>query len=206
MTAGDDARLLDRLRSGDESAFEELVERYHMAMTRIARIYASDPRVAEEVVQETWIAVLRGLDRFEGRSSLKTWLFSILVNRARTYAVKEGRYVQQESLDELAAEPAIDSDRFSPPGVWTSGAEPQSWDGIPEARLESAETRAIIQQAIDALPDQQREAITLRDIEGLPSEEVCNILQVSETNQRVLLHRARTRVRRALEHYLSGTG
>ncbi len=205
----DDLHLIERLRRGDEVAFEELVERHHASMLRLARMYAADPRVAEEVVQETWIAVLRGLDRFEGRSSLKTWIYSILVNRAKTYAQGESRYVQQESLDELLTDPdetGVAADRFLPPdhpqwpGHWA--AFPAAWDDLPEARLDSDEIRAVIQAAIDELPDNQREVITLHDTNQLGSDEICNILGITETNQRVLLHRARTRVRRALEKYL----
>jgi RNA polymerase sigma-70 factor, ECF subfamily len=212
---GDEADLLAQLRHGDETAFEELVQRYHMAMLRVARMYASDPQVAEEIVQESWIGVLRGIARFEGRSSLKTWIFSILINRAKTYAQREGRYLRQESLDEAPSdpgEPAVSAERFNPadhptfPNHWAASGKPQSWVGLPEVRLELAETQAVIRQAIEHLPDQQREVITLRDIEGLSSEEVCNVLQISETNQRVLLHRARSRVRLALEQYLTPNG
>lgn len=205
----DEAQLLSALRSGDEAAFEQLVESYHAAMVRLAAIYVPNPRVAEEVAQETWIAVLKGLDRFEGRSSLKTWIFSILVNRARTIGVREGRYVPADMLEEAdPGEAALSPDRFLPadhpqwPHHWASA--PQPWDSIPEARLGSDETRQVIETAIAALPGSQREVITLRDVDGLSSGEVCNILQISETNQRVLLHRARSRVRAALERYLVG--
>jgi RNA polymerase sigma-70 factor (ECF subfamily) len=168
----------------------------------LAAIYVSDRAVAEEVVQETWIAVLQGIDRFEGRSSLKTWIFHILTNRAKTRAQREARYVPLSSeLDEESDEPAISADRFVPgEDHWASF--PQSWDDVPEAHMLSQETQSIVQSAISMLPPNQREVITLRDIQGWGSEEVCNILDISETNQRVLLHRARAKVRQALENYL----
>ena len=209
-TRADDTALIERLRAGDELAFEELVEQYHASLIRLAGMYASDSRVAEEVVQETWIAVLRGLDKFEGRSSLKTWIFSILVNRAKTYARREGRYSNQKSLEEETADAGdsgVSPDRFVGPGGdpdWVGHWDvfPASWDEAPEAKLDSKELRRVIQQAIDALPETQREVISLRDINHFSAEEVCNILNITETNQRVLLHRARARVRRALEQYL----
>lgn len=199
----DEQTLIRRLRAGDETAFTALVTEYHAMMVRIARLYVADERVAEEVVQETWVAVLKGLDRFEGRSSLKTWIFTILANRARTRARREGRYV---SLDDLmngdeAAEPTVAPDRFSPADRdWHQ--EPDDWSALPEDRMLSKETLTVIQMAIEALPPNQREVIRLRDLEGWSAEEVCNVLNISDTNQRVLLHRARAKVRRALEVYL----
>lgn len=201
----DDHQLIESLRRGDEAAFLALVERYQSSMKRVALLFVNDPAHADEVVQETWIAVLRGLGGFEGRSSLKTWIFSILANRAKTTAQREGRYLPLTvSTDD--EEPAVSPDRFDPPGTqwaghWTSF--PISWDSIPEERLLSGETRDIIRRVIDRLPSGQREVIVLRDIEGWSSEEVCNALELSETNQRVLLHRARSKVRRALEEYLA---
>lgn len=207
IASADDLRTVEALRSGDEAAFTMLITEYHGAMLRLATIFVSDRAVAEEVVQDTWIAVLQGIGRFEGRSSLKTWLFRILTNRAKTRAQREGRYVPLSTLDDPDAEPAVSPERFHPADypTWAHhwASDPQSWDEIPEDRLLSQETRAVIQKAIDALPPNQREVITLRDIEGWSSEEVCNVLGISETNQRVLLHRARSRVRQALEHYLS---
>lgn len=203
ITFPDDLTLIAALRNGDESAFMELVERYHMALVRLALIYVNSQAVAEEVAQETWLGVLKGIHTFEGRSSLKTWLFRILTNRAKTRAQREGRYVA--SLDADDDEPAVDPERFRQPDPASRGehwaVEPTNWDEIPEARLLAQETRTLIQQAIAALPPQQAEVITLRDVEGWSSEEVCNILDISETNQRVLLHRARSKVRRALEQY-----
>lgn len=203
-----DQDLIEALIRGDDDAFESLVRSYHASMMRLALIYVNDRRLAEEVIQETWIGVLRGLSNFERRSSLKTWIFSILMNKARTHARREGRYVLMELDDDTAAgagEAAVPPERFKPsdhpssPHHWL--IKPQSWDEIPETRLLSLETQERIRQAIDALPPNQREVITLRDIEHWGSEEVCNTLGISETNQRVLLHRARSRVRNALEQY-----
>jgi RNA polymerase sigma-70 factor (ECF subfamily) len=157
------------------------------------------------------VAVLRGLDRFEGRSSLKTWIFTILTNRAKTRAGRESRYVPLDLTGELNPEPAVEPERFrSPdgsggPGHWRPEDMPQSWDSVPEDRLLSQETRSLIMSAIDALPPNQREVIRLRDVQGFSAAEVCNLLELSETNQRVLLHRARARVRRALEPYMNET-
>jgi RNA polymerase sigma-70 factor, ECF subfamily len=198
-------RELDALRAGDEAAFMALVQRHQTAMVRVAQIYVSRRDVAEEVVQEAWVGVLRGLDRFEGRSSLKTWLFRIVTNLAKTRAVREGRTVPFSALrtPESVPEAAVEPERFRPPddprwpGHWA--AKPSEW---PEARLLAGETLARIEQAIEALPDGQRAVMTLRDVEGWTAEEVCNALELSETNQRVLLHRARSKVRNALERYL----
>jgi RNA polymerase sigma-70 factor, ECF subfamily len=204
----DEARLVEGLRRGDESAFAELLDLYSAALLRLALVYVRSRAVAEEVVQETWLGVIRGIASFEGRSSLKTWIFRILANQAKTKAQREGRTVPFSSLEsELdSAEPAVAPDRFADsgharwPNHWTS--PPASWDAIPEERLLSRETLSRIQEAIDALPDAQRAVITLRDVEGWPSDEVCGLLEISEANQRVLLHRARSKVRGALEDYL----
>lgn len=209
--SADEHVLLAALRGGDESAFTGFVRQYHPALVRLATLYVGDRALAEEVAQETWLGVLRGLDRFEGRSSLKTWLFSILVNRAKTRGQRESRSIPFSALwnpDAEPAEPAVEPDRFLPPdhpdwpGHWA--AFPKSWDQVPEEALLSQEALALIRAAIAGLPPSQREVITLRDIEGWTSDEVCNVLNISETNQRVLLHRARSKVRRALERYLGG--
>jgi len=210
----EDLRLVERLRSGDEAAFMSLVERYRPSMLRIARMYVPTPAVAEEVVQDAWLGVLRGLAGFEGRSSLRTWIFRILVNTAKSRGQREARSVPFSSLwaPGEAEDPSVDPGRFRPdddprwPGHWA--APPTRWDGVPEDRLLSAETLARIGEAIEALPPNQREVIRLRDVLGWSSAEVRNALDLSETNQRVLLHRARSKVRRALESYLAqeGTG
>jgi RNA polymerase sigma-70 factor (ECF subfamily) len=207
VVASDEARLLEALRAGDEDAFTALVDRYGASMLRLARTFVGSTSAAEEVVQDTWLAVVTGLDRFEGRSSLKTWLFTILVNKAKTRAVRDARTIPFSSLEFDADEPAVEPERFLPPGHerwpghWTS--PPVRWDTMPEARLLSAETLARIAEAIAALPEAQREVLTLRDVEGWTADEVCNVLELSESNQRVLLHRARSKVRRALEQYLT---
>jgi RNA polymerase sigma-70 factor, ECF subfamily len=200
--SADDWYLIAMLRSGNEAAFASLVDRYSGTMLRLAMIYIRARAVAEEVVQETWLAVLEGLSRFEGRSSLKTWMFRILTNVAKTRAQREGRSVSFSALsddDSDAVESAVDPDRFLPTGHWVSF--PSAWEEMPEERLLSQETYACIERAIENLLPSQREIITLRDIEGWTSEETCSALGISEGNQRVLLHRARSKVRRTLEHY-----
>jgi RNA polymerase sigma-70 factor (ECF subfamily) len=201
-----DAQLVAALRGGDEHAFRQLVRQHHEALVRVALMYVSTRAVAEEVVQETWLAVIRGLDRFEGRSSLKTWIFRILTNIAKTRAQREGRTLPFSALErpDAVPEPAVGPERFLPPdharwpGHWA--AKPEPW---PEERLLAGETRAVVEHAIEQLPPAQRAVISLRDVEGWSSEETCNALGLSETNQRVLLHRARSKVRQALEDYLS---
>jgi RNA polymerase sigma-70 factor, ECF subfamily len=201
-----DARLVDGLRARDESTFELLMREYNPSLLRVAQIYVSNRTLAEEVVQDTWIGVLNGIDRFEGRSSLKTWIFRILTNIAKTRAQREGRSIPFSALErpEAVPEPAVEPERFLPPdhdrwpGHWS--ARPQPW---PEERLLAAETRAVVADAIERLPPAQRAVITLRDVQGWGSEETCNALGLTETNQRVLLHRARSKVRQALEDYFS---
>jgi RNA polymerase sigma-70 factor (ECF subfamily) len=198
----EEALLVARLRSRDEAAFAELVDRYTPAMRRLALSFVRSPAVADEVVQEAWLGVLRGIDRFEGRSSLKTWIFRILTNTAKTRGERERRTVPFSSLEGDAAgdEPSVDPDRFLADGAWAT--PPVSWDGVPEAELLSAETRGVIDRAIAGLPPGQRAVITLGDVEGWPAAEIRNVLGLTETNQRVLLHRARSKVRAALEDYL----
>lgn len=205
-----DSDLVAALRQGDESAFQALVEQHHASLVRLASFYTNDRAAAEEVAQETWIGVLRGLDRFEGRSSLKTWIFTILANRAKTRGQRESRSIPFSALADAEADgddPAVEPGRFLTagqepvhPGHWTQA--PHNWGGLPEARVLSRETLTQVQAAIDALPPAQGQVITLRDVKGLSAAEVCNILEISETNQRVLLHRARAKVRRALASYL----
>jgi RNA polymerase sigma-70 factor (ECF subfamily) len=204
-----DDELLDALRLGDERAYIALVRRYGGLMQRVALNYVRTPAVAEEVVQETWCAVLTGLERFEGRAALKTWLFRILTNRAKTRGQREARTVPFSSLapEDEADGPAVDPDRFLPadhprwPGHWAAG--PAQWSAVPHERLLAGEVRAEIRRAIDALPERQQAVIVMRDVEGWPPEEVCDVLDLSEGNQRVLLHRARSRVRAELERYFA---
>ncbi len=209
-TLRDDRRIVQALRAGDELAFAELVRDLGPSMLRVARLHVSTRAVAEEVVQETWLGVFRGLDRFEGRSSLKTWVFRILTNTAKTRGEREGRTTPFSALVREEAEaddPAVDADRFNRDGRWAGhwSAPPAEWTQLPEERLLESEARKVIDRAVDALPPVQAAVIRLRDIEGFAAEDVCNVLDISETNQRVLLHRARSKVRRALEDYLGST-
>jgi RNA polymerase sigma-70 factor (ECF subfamily) len=199
--------ILAQLREGNEEAFSALVRRHSPSMTRVAMAFVSRRAVAEEVVQETWLNVLRGLGGFEAKSSLRTWIYAILGNCARRRAEQEQRFVP---LSELAADEAsgdelgVSRDRFFDGGRWAgmwSSAVPR-WDDVPEERLVSGELRNTLLEAINALPRMQRAVITLRDIEGWPSGEVCEYLGVTDGNQRVLLHRARAAARAALEQYL----
>jgi RNA polymerase sigma-70 factor (ECF subfamily) len=198
--------LIQRLREGDDDAFMELIDRYGAMMLRVAQMYVRDRGTAEEVVQETWLAVLNGIDRFEERSSLKTWLFRILTNRAKTRGQRDGRMVPFSSLvaeGTEGEEPSVNPDRFlgldSPtPGAWA--VPPVPW---PEDRLLERETLGVIEMAIDELPDAQREVILLRDVDGWTPMDVSDVLGITDGNQRVLLHRARTKVRAALERYMN---
>lgn len=192
-----DASLLRRLRDGDEHAFVALVERYHPVMLRVALAYVPSPAVAEEVVQDTWLAVLRGLARFEERSSLRTWLFSILVNRARTTGERETR-----SVPVADAGPVVDASRFGPSGGWA--APPEHWVEEAENRIDAAKLAELLRAGLDVLPARQREVVLLRDVEGLSGAEVCEVLAISEANQRVLLHRGRSKLRQLLESELGG--
>jgi RNA polymerase sigma-70 factor (ECF subfamily) len=207
-----DAQIVAALRRGDEAAFGDLVDRWGPALLRLARAHVPSQAVAEEVVQETWLAVLRGIDGFEERSSLRTWVFGILMNQARSHGRRERRSLPFAALrrraEEGGADPAVDRHRFQGrrderPGWWA--APPTPWDD-PERRLDAAESRAALTAAIDALPPRQRDALILRDVLGLSSEEACSVLGASEGNGRVLLHRARAKVRAALEEHLAGEG
>jgi len=201
-----DTATVAALAARDEAAFARLVDHWASAMFRVARSHVSTDASAEEVVQDTWLAVLRALHRFEGRSSLRTWVFSILVNRARTRGERERRTIpfaalaREESEGEFAA---VDPDRFVPAGdaVGAWAAPPVRWWEEPERALASAEAVDRIESEIAKLPELQRLVITMRDVEGLSSEEVRSALEISETNQRVLLHRARSKVRMGLEDY-----
>jgi RNA polymerase sigma-70 factor, ECF subfamily len=186
----DESALVAALRAGDERAFMELVEAYTPGMRRLALTFVRTPAVADEVVQEAWLGVLRGLDRFEGRASLRTWIYRIVANIARTRAVKEARSAPFSSFgDEAAVDPErfVDRHWVEPPEPWRAALD--------------AEARAVVDHAVAELPEKQRQVIQLRDVEGFGADEVCNVLELSETNQRVLLHRARSKVRAALEDY-----
>ena len=201
-------RLLSALRAGDEAAFTELVRTQTPSLIMLARLNLSDLAAAEEVVQETWIGFLESLERFEGRASVRTWLYRILLNKARTRQSKDARTVPFSSVEEegIPYEPSVDPGRLRGsddqwPGHWVSA--PPSWSDIPENRFLASETFSVVDEALRGLPPAQREVVTLRDIDGWSSTEVCNVLGLSETNQRVLLHRGRSRVREALERHLS---
>jgi RNA polymerase sigma-70 factor, ECF subfamily len=202
-----EAQMFKRaLDDRDERAFVDLVHRYQGPLLRVALVYCGSRAVAEEIVQDTWLGVLRGIERFEGRSSFKTWLFRILVNRARTHAEREGRTIPFSVFETGgASEPSVSPDRFLGPdhpdwpGHWS--VPPRAWGASPEDDLLSNETLELVERAISDLPAAQREVITLRDVEGWASGEVCNVLGITETNQRVLLHRARAKVRAALERH-----
>ncbi|MGE3957415.1 MAG: sigma-70 family RNA polymerase sigma factor [Vicinamibacterales bacterium] len=189
--------------AGDELAFTYLVKTHHASLLRFARLFVADATAAEDVVQDTWLAVLNGLHAFEGRSALKSWIFSILANRAKTRAVRDKRTIPFSALSAGGDdEPAVDGDRFNESGAWAS--PPSQWDAdTPERLMLDQEARAVVERTIAALPDGQRAVVTLRDVEGLEATATCNILGITETNQRVMLHRARTKVRAALERYLS---
>jgi RNA polymerase sigma-70 factor (ECF subfamily) len=210
VSYADDALLVPALRNGDDAAFEWLLDRYDQSLRRVAMSYVSSRAVADEVVQETWMGVINGIDRFEGRASLKTWVFRILVNIARSRGVHEHRsipFAAATSALEDGAEPALDPDRFRPAGTAYAGHwmwYPSTWEQEPEGRIESSETLDVVRDAIRRLPPAQQEVITLRDVEGWTSSEICDALNISQTNQRVLLHRARSKVRAALERYFEG--
>jgi len=195
---------LEALRAGDEAAFQSLIRRHHGPMFRLAMTYVGDRGVAEDVVQEAWLTCLRSLDRFEGRSSLKTLLFGILVNVARSRRRKESRIVPFASIfrrdDSDSRRPTVDRARFGADGMWRQG--PQSWDNLPESKVLGDETLQHVRAAIDALPAKQREVILLRDVAGFDAGEVSSLLGISAANERVRLHRARAAVRRNLEDYL----
>ena len=207
LAVTDDLLLLGRLRMGDEAAFTRLLDLHSPSMIRLAIVYVTNRAIAEEVVQDTWLGVLRGLDRFEGRSSLKTWIFHILINIAKTRYQREGHCIPFSSLSQTEldfSEPTVATNRFRPPstpyeGSWISF--PKRWEENPEKHLLSQEAQACLHKAINELLPRQKVIITLRDIEGLTALEVRRLLRITEANQRVLLHRARVYVRRALEQY-----
>lgn len=205
--AVDQRQLVDALRAGDQRAFHSLVETHYPMMKRVARSYVDCDALAEEVVQETWLAVVRGIGRFQHRSALNTWIYAILVNKARTHGSRERRMLPFSSVgraDESGT--SVDADRFQSdedewPGHWAT--PPRPWQK-PERRLLSLEIRERLREALDQLPDRQRAVVTLRDVEGMSAEEVCGLLGLSAENQRVLLHRGRSRLRGSLEAYVDG--
>lgn len=200
----EDDALLARIDAGDEAAFAKLVEQYHPAFVRLALNFVATRAVAEEVAQEAWLAILERIDAFERRSALRTWMFRIVTNRAKTRGVREGRSVPFSAIgDRGDAQPVVDPSRFAPDGSWKT--PPRRWEDVtPEQLASRRQAMQCLEQALDALPPNQRAVVTLRDIEGLSSEEVCNVLEVTETNQRVLLHRGRGRLRKALEGFVDG--
>jgi RNA polymerase sigma-70 factor (ECF subfamily) len=189
-----DVELLSRLRNGDEDAFVMLVARYQQPMLRLARSMVPNQAVAEEAVQDTWMGVVRGIDRFEGRSSFKTWLFRILINRTRSAGSREHPNAPLESL------PVVDPDRFDAQGQWADPLD--RWVEETEDRLDAVRWLPILKTALDDLPPRQRQVVLLRDVEGLSSDEACNVLGISAGNQRILLHRGRSRLRGILEAHM----
>jgi RNA polymerase sigma-70 factor (ECF subfamily) len=203
----DDSAVVEALRRGDEQVFAALVPMYHAALLRLAMSYVATREQAEDAVQETWLGVLNGIDRFEGRSSLKTWIFRILVNRAKTKGVREHRSIPFSALeaDGEGPERSVDPARFQASGkqagAWSS--PPDSWESVPEERLLSAEARTVVDDAIAVLSPMQRAVITLRDVRGFTAPETREVLGLTDANERVLLHRARSKVRARLEEYLA---
>ena len=207
LAASDEADLVARLRAGDERAFEALVDRHYGMMLAVARGYVRTRSVAEEVVQEAWLGVLNGIDRFEGRSSLKTWIMRIVANIAMSRGEREARSLPFSAFASEQDEPVVDPERFRDetdgfPGHWR--AYPGNWASLPDEALLGRETLDVVMRAIEELPMPQRVVITMRDVAGCSAEEVCGTLDVSDGNQRVLLHRARSQVRNALERHLDG--
>jgi len=206
VPSGDLARVA-ALRAGDEGAFRELVDAWSPAMLRLAANFVSNHAAAQDVVQDAWLGVLKGLDGFEGRSSLRAWVFTIVANRARTHGARDARTVAASQLGpEEVAGPTVDPGRFQGadgeyPNHWTTAGAPQRWDTSPEQRALTGEALAVIETAVEQLPSRQRQVITLRDIQGLTSEETCEVLEITPQNQRVLLHRARATLRGSLEEY-----
>ncbi len=208
-TRSPEADLIDRLRSGDEATFVCLVNTYSASLKRLALAFVSTDAVAEEVVQETWLAVLTGITRFEGRSSVKTWIFKILTNRAKTRAIRERRTINFSELEDPNEpdQPAVDPSRFLPaahpmyPGHWAS--PPEAWSASAEDAVVGREMMGVLQRELDRLPPGQRVVVALRDVHGWPAAEVCDVLGLSEANQRVLLHRGRSRLRGVLEAYFA---
>ena len=200
-TTHTDAELIKRILAGDEGAFSQLVDCHHATMVRVARAIVRNGPSPEEVAQDTWVAVLKSLHKFQQRSSLKTWIFKILTNRAKTLALREARSVPFSAMEDKN-QPAVDPERFGGNGMWTR--PPQPWAESPEQLALRQEVRDQVVKAVAELPERQRLVVTLRDLEGWTAEEVCEALEVEPVNQRVLLHRARSKVRQTLESFLAG--
>jgi RNA polymerase sigma-70 factor (ECF subfamily) len=195
----DDAELLESLLSGNESSFTELVRRYHPTLVKVARYYVASAASAEDVAQDTWIAVLKGIERFEGRSSFKTWLLRICANRARTSGVREHRSIP---VDPNESGPSVAAHRFDQGGMWSEPPVPFT-DAV-DTRLDNAALLGAVRDAIEALGEPQQAVVTLRDVEGLSTQEVATLLGLSEANVRVILHRGRARVREIVEEAVKG--
>jgi RNA polymerase sigma-70 factor (ECF subfamily) len=201
----DDTAVIAALRDGDEAAFARLVDQHTPAMLRVARGYVPSLDIAEEVVQETWIALIKGIDKFEGRSSLRTWLFAVMINIAKARGIKERRGADAEIAAFTGG--TVDPARFRTaddpwPGHWNQHEEPSPFPDTPEGSVLGAELVETARRELDKLPERQREVVTLRDMLGFDSDEVCDLLHISAANQRVLLHRGRAAIRQALEDYL----
>ena len=206
LSSDADAELVDRLQAGDADAFAQLVEDWSPLMLRLARMHVSTQASAEEVVQDSWLAVIRGLDRFERRSSLRTWVFRILTNQAKTRGVREARTIPWSSMVSEEQGPTVDPDRFRGPddqwpGGWTVEGRPTAWEPSPESSAIAGEIRGRLAVAMAELPERQRIVVSLRDVHGLGSDEVCEALGITTANQRVLLHRGRASLRASLEDY-----
>ena len=207
VAADPDGEVLARLRAGNEAAFAELVDRWSPAMLRIARAYVATAHSAEDAVQDAWLGVIQGLPRFERRSSLRTWVFTILVNQARRRGAREARTVPLSDLSrDDDTGPTVDPDRFqgpddAHPGGWKPTARPVSWEGHPEGRALAGEALRLLESALTMLPPRQRTVVTLRDVQGLTPDEACEVLGITAQNQRVLLHRGRAALRKSLEDY-----
>ena len=205
----DDADVVARLRAGDEQVFRQLVAEWSPAMLRVARGFVGNLQSAEDVVQDAWLGVVRGLDAFEGRASLRTWVLTIVVNRARTRGSREARTIAWSSVGaEDTQGPTVDPARFQGedgryPGHWTSAGAPAAWEELPEGSVLTNEALEQVRAALELLPPRWRLVVSLRDIDGLTSEEVCDLLDITPGNQRILLHRGRSKVRAALESYLA---
>jgi RNA polymerase sigma-70 factor (ECF subfamily) len=204
--SADESALIASLRDGDETVFAQVVDRYTPAMLRVARGYVRSHEIAEEVVQETWMALIKGISKFEGRSSLRTWLFTVMINIAKVRGVRERRDADAEITAFTGG--TVDPARFRPPdapkwpGHWKTEATPAPFPDTPEGSVLGNELIAIARRELDRLPERQRMVVTLRDILGFDSGEVCQLLEISVANQRVLLHRGRAAVRRVMEDYL----